>query len=180
MTRGGADTDWQMFLRGRADSRDPCGATTTAPQALEPGLADDVPERGRVRHLHARVVGLPYPNADGTSRREAVSGLRKWERVRLRHRPDNPADANAVAVLRDADERQLGYLPATLAAEVVAGAREGARYLAVVSDVNAPDPDDLIAMTPVRATLLLLVLEGGATVAMARRHLLGLMNQRTR
>jgi hypothetical protein len=176
MTHGGIDSDWDMFLRGRSDARDPFGGTSNGPQELEPDLSDDSPEKGRVRHFNAPVVGLPYPNADGTSRREAVAGLRRWERVRLRHRPDNPVDVNAVAVLRDSDERQLGYLPATLAAEVVESARQGTRYLAVVSEVSAPGPDDLIAVAPVGATLLLLVLESGATAAMARRHLLDLMN----
>ena len=137
-----------------------------------------MPVVGTVRHFHARVVGLPYPNSDGTSRREAVAGLQRWERVRLRHRPDNPVDSNAVAVLRETDERQLGYLPATLAKDVVAAARGGTRYLAVVHEISAPDPNDLIAVSPVRATLLMLALEGGATTAMARRHLLGLMNRR--
>jgi hypothetical protein len=131
-----------------------------------------------VRHFHAPVVGVPYPNSDGTSRRDAVAGLRKWERVRLRHCPDNPVDSNAVAVLRDADERQLGYLPATVAKDVVAAARDGTRYFAVVDELRAPDPDDMISMTPTRARLLVLVMEGGATVATARRYLLHLMNRR--
>jgi hypothetical protein len=180
MTHGGADTDWEMFLRGRSDALGPFSGAGDEPQELEPQRSDDEPEKGRVRHLHARVVGLPYPNADGSSRREAVAGLRRWERVRLRHRPDNPVDANAVAVLRNQDQRQLGYLPAMLAAEVVSAARAGTRYLAVVGDVNAPDSGDLIAVAPVRATLVLLVLEGGATAAMARRYLLDLMNRRGR
>lgn len=173
------DTDWSMFLRGspRDDGAHPWGGNDLAPsrpQELEPDPASDISgATGTVRHFHARVVGLPYPNADGTSRREAVTRLRRWERVRLRHRPDNPVDANAVEVLRATDERQLGFLPATLAAELVAAARAGTRYLAVVSEVTGPSPDDLIAVAPVRATLLVLALEGGATVAMARKHLFG-------
>ena len=190
MTHGGSadifakrdDTDWDMFCRGSATS-DPWSSpgASSEPQELEPARSpagEPVPVVGTVRHFHARVVGLPYPNSDGTSRREAVAGLRRWERVRLRHRPDNPVDPNAVAVLRETDERQLGYLPATLAKDLVAAAREGTRYLAVVDEVSAPDPGDLIAVVSTRATLLVLALEGGATTATARRHLLELMNRR--
>lgn len=176
------DSDWDMFLRGtRGDaSADPWSndrISASEPQELEPDPSSDAPAAsGIVRHFHAPVVGLPYPNRDGTSRREAVTRLRRWERVRLRHRPDNPVDVNAVEVLRATDERQLGFLPATLAAEVVAAAHKGTRYLAVVSEVSGPSPDDLISVAPVRATLLVLVLEGGAAIVMARKYLLRLMN----
>jgi hypothetical protein len=183
------DAEWEMFCRGRRDdsvdsfgmSRDVSGdVAVDEPVALEPGEDDGAagPPGAAVRHFFSRVVGLPYPNPDGTSRREAVRGLRRWERVNLVHRPDNPVDSNAVAVLRAGDKRQLGYLPAALAAEVVAAAREGTRYLAVVNEVEAPAPDDLISVTPVRARLIVLELKQGATRAMARRHLLGVMNRR--
>jgi hypothetical protein len=126
---------------------------------------------GEVRHFYAPVVGLPYPNPDGTSRREAVRGLRQWERVHLVHRPDNPVDRNAVAVLRAADGRQLGFLPAALAADVVEAARGGTRYLAVVSEVTGAG-DELVSVAPVRARVLVLVLGAGATTAQARRYFL--------
>ena len=176
------DADWAMFCRGgaRGDAWTPAGAPSET-QELEPApsaAGESMPGVGTVRHFHARVVGLPYPNDDGTSRRDAVAGLRRWERVRLLHRPDNPVDGNAIAVLRDSDGRQLGYVPAAQAQDLVAAAREGTRYLAVVHEVIAPGPDDLIAVAPVRAVLLVLALEGGATTAMARHHLLGLMNRR--
>src|SRR5688500_6137346 len=40
-----------------------------------------------VRHFHAKVVGVSYPNPDGSSRIEAVRGLKVRELVRLEHRP---------------------------------------------------------------------------------------------
>ena len=177
------DADWDMFLRGGGAGDHPWSSAGASAEPVElepapPAAGELLPVAGTVRHFHARVVGLPYPNSDGTSRREAVAGLRRWERVRLRHRPDNPVDCNAVAVLRENDDRQLGYLPATLAKELVAAALSGTRYLAVVHEVSVPDPNDLIAVAPTRASLLVLALEGGATVAMARRHLLGVMNRR--
>jgi hypothetical protein len=184
------DADWQMFCRGQRDEGDDAGGqfsggagASDEPVELAPG---DVPPAeaadagdAALRHFGTRIVGLPYPNPDGTSRREAVLGLRRWELVRLAHRPDNPVDANAVAVLRSSDGRQLGYLPAAVAKDVVTAARDlGARYLALVSDVTGGTPDDLISVSPVAAHLLILVLEGGATKAAARRYLLGLVNRR--
>ena len=172
------DADWAMFC-GAGRGAEPFAADAE-PVDLEPG--EDPPGaaaalRG-VRHFITPVVGLPYPNADGTSRREAVRELRTWEKVQLVHRPDNPVDANAVAALRPADGRQLGYFPAATAAEVVAAARAGTRYLAVVNDVTGGAADDLISVAPVRATLLVLALEPGATKAAARQYLLRLMNAR--
>src|SRR3954470_6117339 len=96
----GGDADWEMFCRGRGDdSAEPFGmpgggsgdVSVGGPVALEPADDDDgAAERpgAAVRHFFARVVGLPYANSDGTSRREAVRGLRRWDRVRLVHRPD--------------------------------------------------------------------------------------------
>jgi hypothetical protein len=169
----GGDADWEMFCRGRRDEAFG-GVADAEPVTLEPPeepVQNEDRSVGEVRHFFAPVVGLPYPNPDGTSRREAVRGLRPWERVHLVHRPDNPVDGNAVAVLRASDGRQLGFLPATLAAEVVEAARGGTRYLALVSEVTGAG-DDLISVAPVRARLLVLVLESGATKAQARRYFL--------
>jgi hypothetical protein len=131
-----------------------------------------------VRHLFAKVVGVAYPNPDGSSRIEAVRALKPRDLVRLEHRPDNPVDANAVAVVRPADGRQLGYLRAALAKSVVSAARGGTRYLAVVHEVTGADP--LANLMPgggqVGAVLLVLVLEGGAGKVAARQHLLDLWN----
>lgn len=165
------DADWAMFCRGGAD------AMAAEPVTLEPGDEHDQASpapAAKVRHFFTPVVGLPYPNADGTSRRTAVRGLRRWERVRLVHRPDNPVDSNAVAVLRAGDERQLGYLPAAVAKDVVASASGGTRYVAVVSEVTGAEPDDLLSAEPLRARLLVLTLEGGATKAAARSYFLQL------
>jgi hypothetical protein len=162
--RRAADPEWEMFCRGRrAVAQSWADASTagegTGPVCLEPLQHSSdaaAPHGARVRHFHTRIVGIVYPNDDGTSRREAVKGLRRMDRVRLVHRPDNPADANAVAVLRHPNGRQLGYLPAAVAKEVVAAARDGTRYLAVVLEVTGAGPYDFIAGGTVGATLLIL------------------------
>jgi hypothetical protein len=108
-----------------------------------------------------------------------VRGLRRWELVQLVHRPDNPVDANAVAVLRRSDGRQLGYLPAVVAKDVVENARGGTRYLALVNEVTGGESDFGLIAKPVGAALLILALEGGATKAMARRYFLDLAKRRS-
>ena len=81
-------------------------------------------------------------------------------------------------VVRPTDGRQLGYLRAALAKDVVAAARQGTRYLALVHQVTGADP--LAGLSAgggqVGAVLLVLALEHGATKAMARRYLLDLVN----
>ena len=178
------DADWEMFCRGKVINDDAPWAPLELiprPVPLEPDDEGDDPPGaagGAVGHFHARIVGVVYPNADGTSRREAVRQLRRLERVRLAHRPDNPVDVNAVAVLREPDGMQLGYLPAAVAKGVVAAARErGTRYLALVAEAGGGETDDLISVGPVRADLLVLTLEHGATKATARRYLLGWVNR---
>ena len=171
----GGDADWEMFCRGRPDGDSAGGAAGEAVELEPVGESNPSPVGGTLRHFFAPVVGLPYPNSDGTSRREAVRGLRRWERVRLAHRPDNPVDCNAVAVLRQGDDRQLGYLPAVLAAAVVSAARSGTRYLAVVREVRGVG-EDLLGIASVRVSLLVLVLEAGASKTGARGYLLRLMN----
>jgi hypothetical protein len=182
------DADWEMFCRGRAEPGDAPWATPGAGDHAVPLAPDDGTDAagaagpggssGTISHVHTRIVGVVYPNPDGTSRRDAVRTLRRLDLVRLAHRPDNPVDVNAVAVLREPDGHQLGYLPATLAKDVVGAARErGTRYLALVTEVTGVGPDDLISVAPVGASLLLMALDGGATRAQARRYLLGLMNR---
>ena len=197
------DRDWEMFCRGRRDDgpswvdaapaeepdRSPAGwdwladPDGDAPVALSPDhdeggrgtatLAGHAADPPRVRHFQAKVVGVCYPNPDGSSRIGVVRAMRVRELVRLEHRPDNPVDPNAVAVLRLGDGRQLGYLRAVLAKEVVAAARRGTRYLALVSKITGVDG---IGGGQAGVVLLVLILEGGATKAMARRYLLDLMN----
>jgi hypothetical protein len=172
-----SDADWEMFCRGRSVAGAGSEPVELEPAADEAALAGD-PPGAKVRHFHTRIVGVVYPNQDGTSRREAVRTLRRLDRVRLAHRPDNPVDPNAVAVMRHPDGPQLGYLPAVIAKDLVPAACEhGTRYVALVTDVTGASADDFLSVEPVGANLVILVLEQSATRAMARRYLLGLMNR---
>ena len=76
-----------------------------------------------------KVVGVSFPNEDGSSRREILEALyddfwtegREGEiEVSLRREPDNPHDPNAVAVHAKAPgvSGQVGYVPRQGAEEI--------------------------------------------------------------
>ena len=56
------------------------------------------------------VVGVTFPNPNGSDRQQFIKQCRPGETIRLIREPDNPHDPLAVAVLR-ANDQQVGYLP---------------------------------------------------------------------
>jgi hypothetical protein len=66
-----------------------------------------------------KVAGVTYRNKDGKSRQRLISQCRVGEELVLKREPDNPADPNAIKVLRVTGE-QLGYVPAHVAASGLA------------------------------------------------------------
>jgi hypothetical protein len=72
-------------------------------------------------NLHTRVAGVTFEN-----RQSVIERCTPGQRVVLRPEPDNPYDANAIAVyavfgdfMFGEVEEQIGYLPAALAAALV-------------------------------------------------------------
>lgn len=61
--------------------------------------------------LSLAVVGLDYPNPDGSNRRFELALMRPGDPVTLRREPRNPADPRAVGVFSERDVR-IGYLTA--------------------------------------------------------------------
>jgi len=90
---------------------------------------------GDLRHVRTKLVGVTFPNADGSSRQALIARCRSGERLTLRHEPNNPADDHAVAVYNPGGE-QLGHLRRKLAHEVVARSADGTRWAAYVSEVT--------------------------------------------
>ena len=89
----------------------------------------------RIRHWHAKVVGVTRPNADGSDRQAILQRCSIGEGLVLEHEEDNPVDRKAVAVKRISGE-QLGYLPADLAREVVGKAQRGYQFAATITDLT--------------------------------------------
>ena len=66
------------------------------------------------KYASKRVVGVTHKNRDGSDRQRILKSCRLGMRVMLVPEPDNPVDANAVAV-RIAGGQQIGYLAADVA-----------------------------------------------------------------
>ena len=91
-----------------------------------------------ITHSFTKVAGVTFPNRDGSSRQEIIQRCCSHEQPYLEPEPDNPADPNAIRVVRETGE-QLGYLPAALAEGVAHGFQDGWSYVAFVSSVFTPD-----------------------------------------
>ena len=69
--------------------------------------------------IQTRVAGVSFENRDGSLRQTYVRQVKKGDGLVLRREPENPFDANAMAVEwldADGQPRQLGYVPRSLAA----------------------------------------------------------------
>ena len=87
--------------------------------------------------FHARVSGVSYINDDGSSRQDIIADkLEIWQQLALVHEPDNPYDKNAVQVLIEEGDLQIGYLPARVAAETVSAMSGGTLYSAFVRSIK--------------------------------------------
>lgn len=76
------------------------------------------------------IVGIDYPNRDGSNRRFALSLCEPGDAIELRPEPRNRKDANAIAVVSERGE-QLGYLTAERAPRIGQLIRQGREVRAV-------------------------------------------------
>ena len=87
---------------------------------MQDAFEDWMDERAREvqgEWFDGKVAGTTHRNPDGTSRQQIALTLAPHDELTLQAEPDNPWDANAIAVLTAGGE-QLGYLEARLAREV--------------------------------------------------------------
>jgi len=88
------------------------------------------------RELSLFLVGINYPNADGSSRRFALTLCRPDDPIELRPEPKNKQDRNAVGVFTERGG-QLGYLSAERAPWIGAKLRAGEEYVAIFQSDGA-------------------------------------------
>jgi hypothetical protein len=69
------------------------------------------------KHFYANVVGVTYPNEDGSSREDAIESCKFGQLIQFRREVNNKYDPNAVSVITE-DGRGLGYLSRGVAADV--------------------------------------------------------------
>ena len=85
--------------------------------------------------VKTRIAGISFDNRDGTRRQDHARLVRKGDVLTLRREPENPYDANAIAVCwvdRDGVALQLGYVPRPLAMLLAPLVDEGAQLSAKV------------------------------------------------
>jgi hypothetical protein len=102
--------------------------------------------------LTLEVVGIPYPNADGSSREAEARLCAAGEPVDLVPEPDNPEDQHAVKVV-SARGVQLGYIAsgrAVLVARRIAGGDEA---IAIFHQLAEPEPGQPLRVAYVRARI---------------------------
>ena len=94
--------------------------------------------------MHTKLVGVTYPNSDGTSRQQILKRMRReeceYEAVYLEPEPDNPYDKNAVKVLNIKGE-QIGYLSSDLAKDITERISEGEEFFAVITSFTGDEDD---------------------------------------
>lgn len=109
-------------------------------------LAKSQPDKNRdytdapIKHYYTTLAGLNHLNLDGSDRRRLARECRCFQRLVLRHEPENVHDTNAVIVERP-DGAMLGYIPAHVAANM-AWQREdrGWKHVAVLAGFTKPTP----------------------------------------
>lgn len=136
-----------------------------------PVMAQAVPEkpvaqeRSRVRHWFPNVVGESFDNDDGSSRQKIIRACKPMEQLALVREPNNPHDANAIAVKRQ-NGQQLGYLPRELAKETISTESHGYRHAVFFYELVGSDDFRYKG-----AKLLMIVGEPGATLSDMQKYL---------
>jgi hypothetical protein len=88
-----------------------------------------------VRVLSLAIVGIPFPNAKGPTRRFELELCKPGEPVELWPEPKNPADENAIAIF-SCRGVQLGYVASVRAVLIMGWIRDGAEPRAVFQGVS--------------------------------------------
>ena len=60
--------------------------------------------------IDIRVVGVTFPNPDGSSRQAVIKVIEEAQAISLRREPENEYDPNAI-VVETQDGEQCGYIP---------------------------------------------------------------------
>ncbi|HTA38329.1 MAG TPA: HIRAN domain-containing protein, partial [Candidatus Acidoferrales bacterium] len=97
--------------------------------AGESYLRDPYSTIGDAAVFHSKLVGVSFEG-----RQDVISGLRVGSDLELERQPDNPYDANAIAVRYG--NLQVGYIRREIAAHLGPRIDEGARYRARIASLT--------------------------------------------
>lgn len=87
------------------------------------------------RALSLAIVGIPYPNKKGPTRRFELELCKPGEPIELRPEPKNPADENAIAIY-SCRGVQLGYVASVRTVLLMQWLRNGAEPKAVFQGIT--------------------------------------------
>lgn len=77
-----------------------------------------------IKDIYIKVVGVSFPNPDGSSRQEVIAQIKPSDFIELRREHNNPYDSNAIAVYFE--NQQVGYV-----------GKEDAKFLSVLWDAGS-------------------------------------------
>jgi hypothetical protein len=97
-----------------------------------PPPAPRVPE---FRHWHTKVAGVTHGK-----RQKVISQCQRLESLMLETEDDNPADRNAIKVIR-ANGQQLGYINADMAPEIRRDVKAGCLFAVYLTNITGGEPN---------------------------------------
>ncbi len=117
-------------------------------------LAQARREADQFEHIISKVVGVTYPNDDGTERQDVIARCNEGEQLILQHDKENRFSEVATKVLRTTGE-QLGHLPDSIAWDLYDTLHENAGWsvMGVTLNLTGGTPEK-----PTRGCNILLVL----------------------
>lgn len=80
---------------------------------------------------YEKVAGVQHKNSDGTRRSAAARKCETFNLLQFEHEPDNPFDKNAVKIIHKSSGRQLGFVEARTASDIVRRSSTGSRFVGV-------------------------------------------------
>lgn len=119
----------------------------------------------RLRHSFAKVVGVTFPNDDGSERQRVLARCKVGEQLILRHDANNEFSEFAIQVLRTNGE-QLGHAPEYLAEQICEEKQAGYNAIGVLKNLTGG-----VADKPTRgANFVVLFFAQDVTVSEMQQH----------
>jgi len=97
--------------------------------------AEEYALRMRLRHSFAKVVGVTFPNDDGSERQKILKRCKVGDRLLLEHDPNNEYSSMAIDVLRT-NGQQVGHAPEYLAERIISELADGCGAVGVVTSIT--------------------------------------------
>lgn len=101
---------------------------------------EEYDKANRIRHQFEKVVGVTFPNDDGSERQAIIAKCSEGEPLFFRPDPDNQFSVSAVRVLRENGE-QLGHAPEYLAEKICDALEDDRLVLGMIKNLTGGTSD---------------------------------------